>query len=312
MSNPVRVCVVGSSNLDLIFRTDRLPRPGETRAAAAYQLTCGGKGANQAVAAARLGAHVTMISRVGRDVFGNRLVDNFRAHGIDTRHVLTDDARPTGLASIAVDDDARNCILVVPGANAGLTPDDVRAAADSLRSADVVVAQLEVPLETVIAAFEIARAAGVRTILNPAPAVSLPDALLVLADVCVPNEPELELLAGRPLPALADVESAGRALRERGPDRVVVTLGERGALVIGPDPAEPIPPYRVDAADTTGAGDAFVGGLAVFLGAGRPLRDAARLAGAVAALSVTRVGTQTALPTRDELRAFAGADIAVW
>ena len=170
MANDPRVCVVGSSNIDLTFRTTCLPRPGETLAAHRFQLGFGGKGANQAVMAARLGARVAVVTRVGRDTFGPQTVENYRREGIDTTHLLFDDERPSGVASITVDDEARNCILVMPGANLGLSPDDVRAAADTVRAADVLLCQLEVPQETTLEAFRVAKAAGVRTILNPAPA----------------------------------------------------------------------------------------------------------------------------------------------
>jgi ribokinase len=208
------------------------------------------------------------------------------------------------MASIVVDDQARNCILVVPGANLGLSPDDVRAAGDWIRSAALLLCQLEVPLETTQEALRIAREAGVRTVLNPAPAVPLPEELLQLADLCVPNETELELLTGQRVSSLEAAAAAAWTLLERGPQQVIVTLGERGVLLADARSVEHIPALPVEAVDPTGAGDAFIGGLAVFLAEGLALPDAVRCANAVAALSVSRPGTQTALPTRAEADAF--------
>lgn len=295
------VCVVGSTNLDLTFHTPRLPRPGETVAGLSLQTGHGGKGANQAVMAARLGARVTMIGRVGRDAFGDAALANFHDEGIDTTFVGRDPTLPTGTAAILVDDKARNCIVVVPGANHALRPEDVQAAAPVLASADTLLGQLEVPLDVIEAAFRLAKAANVRTILNPAPARPLPDELLRLCDLCVPNESEMEALTGLPAATLEQAEAAARELLRRGPPTVIVTLGERGALVVDAQQAKLVPASPVYAVDPTGAGDAFIGSLAVFLAEGLPLPDAVRQANATAALSVTRLGTQTSFPRRDEM-----------
>jgi ribokinase len=304
MSQQPHVCVVGSTNIDLTFRAARLPRPGETLAGHGFQLGHGGKGANQAVMAARLGARVTMVGKVGRDVFGEGALRNYREQGIDTTHVLTDAERPTGVASIVVDDAARNCIIVVPGANLGLTPQDVRVAAGAIESAGVLLCQLEVPLETVAEALRIARAANVMTILNPAPAVALRDDLLRLADLCVPNENEIELLTGGHTAAtVQEAAAAAWELLRRGPRTVIVTLGERGALIADAVSAEHLAAPRVEAVDSSGAGDAFIGALGVFLAEGAPLKEAVRWANAVAALSVTRLGTQASFPARAEVEA---------
>jgi ribokinase len=304
MPKTARICVVGSSNIDLTFRAARLPRSGETLAGSAFRLGFGGKGANQAVAAARLGAQVSMVSRVGRDVFGEQTLGNFRAHGIDTTHVNIDDQRPTGAASITVDDAAHNCILVVPGANLGLLPADIHKAADAIGGVDVLLCQLEVPVETTLEAFRMARAAGVRTVLNPAPAAPLPEELLHLTDLCVPNETEVDVLTGQTARTPTEAQRAARALLDRGPGLVIVTLGEQGALAADRQTVEHFPAMPVAAVDTSGAGDAFIGGLAVFLAEDLPLREAVRRANAVAALSVTCLGTQAAVPTRGELEAF--------
>jgi ribokinase len=303
-SDRPRICVVGSANIDLTFRTPRLPRPGETLAGRAFHLGFGGKGANQAVMASLLGAQVAMVGKVGRDVFGEGIRRNFQEHGIDAGCVGVDEARASGAASIIVDDEARNCILVVPGANLGLTPTDVRAAAAMIRSAQVVLCQLEVPVEATVEAFRIARAAGVRTVLNPAPAVALPDELLALADLCVPNETEAELLTGLAAASLAEAEAAGRKLLQRGAGAAIVTLGGRGALWVDGGAADHVPAVPVAAVDPSGAGDAFIGSLAVFLAEGLAPRQALRRANVAAALSVTRPGTQASFPRRAEVETF--------
>jgi ribokinase len=226
-----RVCVVGSCNLDLTFRTARLPKPGETLAGKAVQIAFGGKGANQAVMAARLGAAVSVVGCVGADLFGEHVVANLRKEGIDVRHVRRHATEPTGVAAIIVDDAARNSILVVPGANGALTPDDARAAASAIQSADVLLCQLEVPVATTEEALRIGKAGGVRTMLNPAPAAALADAVLALADYCVPNETEAETLTGLPTATDAAAKKAAVALRKRGTGTVLLTRGEHGVLV---------------------------------------------------------------------------------
>lgn len=299
-----QICVVGSSNLDLTARVPRLPQLGETLKGWTFHLGYGGKGANQAITAAKLGARVTVVTKLGRDVFGEDTLKNYRAQGVDTTFVQFDDAHASGIAMIFVDDHAQNCIVIVPGANAALSPTDVRASAEALRAADVVVCQLEVPVETTLEAFRIARAANVRTILNPAPAASLPDELLALTDICVPNEHETETLTGLAIRTLDEGERAARALLARGVRTVILTLGERGALVVTAEIVEHVAPISVKAVDPTGAGDAFIGSLAVFLGEGVRLREAVRRANAIAALSVTKLGAQTSLPSRAEADMF--------
>jgi ribokinase len=295
-----RICVVGSSNIDLTFRTPRLPRPGET-VAGSSQLGFGGKGANQAVMAARLGAQVSLIAKIGRDAFSETMLASLSNQGIDTAHVFRDDDRPTGMAAILVDDSATNCIVVAGGANERLGPADVRQAAPSIRQADVLLTQLEVPCETCLEAFRVAREAGVRTIFNPAPARPFPEDMLGLTDFCVPNETELEALTGTQSADLDQAEAAGRELLRRGARRVIVTLGSNGALILDGDIAEHIAAIPVDPHDPTGAGDAFIGSIAVFLAEGLSLREAAQRATAAAALTVTRAGAQAAFPTRSEV-----------
>lgn len=304
MNGRPKICVVGSSNIDLISLVPRLPKLGETIVGHSFHLGYGGKGANQAVMAAKLGAQVTMVTKLGRDVFGEGSLRNYREQGIETKHVLFDDERFSGVAPIFVDDAAQNFIVIVPGANLGLSPADVENAAAAIQTAVLLICQLEVPLETTLAAFRAAKAAGVRTILNPAPVAPLPSDLLSLTDLCIPNETEVEGLTGQVVESLEEAEAAGRALLARGPQAVVVTLGVRGALVLDGREARHLPSLEVDAVDPTGAGDAFIGSLAVFLAEGLPLVDAVRQANGVAALSVTRVGTQVSFPGRTEADAF--------
>lgn len=299
-----RICVVGSSNIDLIAKVPRLPKLGETLVGHSFHLGYGGKGANQAVMAARLGADVVMVTKVGRDVFGEGTLENYRTQGIDRTHVLVDDTRFSGVAPIFVDDEGRNVIVIVPGANMGLTPADVDRAKDVITSAAVLICQLEVPVETTLAALRAGRAAGVRTILNPAPAAPVPDEMLAMADVCVPNETEAELLTGLPVVSIEQARAAAEALRKRGSQTVIVTLGDRGALVVDQSGSVRYSALEVPAVDSTGAGDAFVGSLAVFLAEGASLPQAATRANAVAALSVMKIGTQVSFPTRAEADVF--------
>jgi ribokinase len=292
----VNVCVVGSTSVDLVTRVPRLPAPGETIVGRSFSIGNGGKGGNQAVMAANLGAAVTLVSRIGGDDFGASALANYRARGIDVRFVVRDETAATGVAPIFVDDDAQNCIAVVPGANGALSAADVHAAAAAIAAADVLICQLEVPLEAVHAAFALARAAGVISILNPAPAADVPADIWQLTDIVVPNETEAALLTGRAVDDDARAERAARALLAYGPGVVIVTLGVRGSLVVTGGFAERVAPVAVAAVDTTGAGDAYVGTLAVCLAAGMPALEAARRANLVAALSVTQAGTQTSFP----------------
>ena len=299
-----KICVVGSSMIDLISKVPRLPKLGETLVGRSFHLGYGGKGANQAVMAAKLGAQVTMVNKVGRDVFGEGTLKNYQEQGIDTTHVMFDESRFSGVAPIFVDDNAQNFIVIVPGANSGLSPADVQSARQVILDADILICQLEIPIETTLEAFRVAKSGNVRTILNPAPAAPIPDELLQLADIFAPNETETELLTDLPVGTLAEAEVAARKLLSRGTKTVILTLGERGALLVDKDTVESIPAVKVDAVDPTGAGDAFVGSLAVYLGEGLSLRDAIRRANAVAALSVTRIGTQVSFPKRAEVDDF--------
>jgi ribokinase len=299
-----RLVVVGSTNVDLTLRLPRLPRPGETLSATELRTGHGGKGANQAVLAARLGAHVTMISAVGDDAFGKEALENYRRQQIDTTHVRVRADQPTGTAVVLVEEGGDNEILIAAGANATVGATDVRAAAAAITTAHAVLTQLETPLEAAEEAFRLARSAGVRTLLNPAPARPLPDDLLRRTDLCVPNETELAALTSLPADSLAEIETAARRLLTRGPTVVLVTLGARGVLLISGPETTHIPAVPVRAVDATAAGDAFLGSLAVFLSDGLDLTEAVRRACAVAALTVTRPGAQESFPSPQELADF--------
>lgn len=274
-------------------------------------MAAGGKGANQAVAAARLGAEVTLIAKVGRDVFGDQAIENFRREQICTDCILRDEVNATGVALILVDDAGENLISVASGANHALTSDEISDLADPIRSADALMLQLEVPMDAVCEAVRIAAAAGVPVILNPAPAAPLPEGLLACVTYLTPNESEAERLTGI---AVSDENSACQAaarLRDDGAQCVIITLGSNGALVAGPDVIRLIPSVAIEAVDTTAAGDAFNGGLACALACKMELEAAVRQACLVGALSAMRLGAQPSLPTKNELTVFAGLhDIA--
>jgi ribokinase len=300
-----RIVVVGSSNTDMVVKGRRLPAPGETVTGGQFVLAAGGKGANQAVAAARLGADVTLVAKVGRDVFGDQAVENYRKEGIRTDYVFRDPDRATGIALILVDEQGENLISVASGANHALTPGDVDQAAERIRAAQVVMLQLEIPLDTVCRAAEVAFAAGVPVILNPAPAAPLPEGLLRRVAYLTPNESEAQHLTGAAVTDEASARHAAAQLLAAGVGHVIITLGPQGALCAGPGHARLVPSRRVAALDSTAAGDAFNGALAWALGCGQPLDEAVRTACLVGALSVTRLGAQPSLPTKAELERFA-------
>jgi ribokinase len=307
MKKIANVLVVGSSNTDMIIRLDRIPRPGETILGGEFATAAGGKGANQAVGAARAGGRVTFIARVGRDMFGERAIAGFVEDGIDVDHVVRDSAAPSGVALIFVARDGENSIAVASGANGRLAPADVERAAASFSGADVLVMQLETPLATVRKAAEIAAASGVRVILNPAPARPLPASLLGRVHILTPNESEAELLTGVKVRDDASAAKAAARLRARGVETVVITLGAAGAFVAGPRGARRVRGFKVKAVDTTAAGDIFNGALAVALAEGRALEEAVRFANAAAALSVTRRGAQPSAPRRRDIERFLKA-----
>ena len=296
------IVVVGSLNMDLVVRSPRHPQPGETLLGTEFHTFPGGKGANQAVAAARLGGQVKLIGRVGADAFGAALLQTLSQDGVDTRHVEPLKEAPTGVALITVDDAGQNTIVVVPGANGELSPPDLLAAESAFEGASVVVMQLEVPVLTVTYAADLARRHGARVVLNPAPAQPLSAALLRQVDALIPNQSEAALLTGC---ALAG--DAARRLLASGVRSVIVTLGEDGVLIAEGETATHLPAHRVSVVDTTAAGDAFVGAFAVALAEGRTVHEAAAWGTAAGALAVTRAGAQPSLPARAELEQFVRA-----
>lgn len=297
-----KICVIGASNLDLISYVPRLPKMGETLHGDRFQMGFGGKGANQAVMAAKLGGDVAMVTKLGDDIFGRDTLQNFERLGVDISHVHITDQAFSGVAPIAVDADGNNSIIIVTGANDLLTEEEIEAARPAIAAAAIVVCQLEIPLPITLAALRIAREEGVTAIFNPAPArPGLPDELYRLSDIFCPNETETELLTGMPVSTLAEAEAAARTLLARGAGAVVLTLGERGALLVNEEGAIHVPTNKVTALDTTGAGDAFVGSLAYFLALGKPMTDAIARANRIAAVSVQGAGTQSSFPMAADL-----------
>ncbi len=296
-----KIVIVGSFNTDLTTYMEKMPRPGETVNGRRFVTGAGGKGSNQAVAAARSGASVTFVGRVGRDAFGELAMNTWKAEGIDTAFVTQDADHATGVAPIFVDDTGENMIVVALGANLAIDRGDVDRAEAVIAAADVLIVQLEIVPEISGYALQVARRHGVRTVLNPAPAVPLPPEILAHADYITPNETELQTLVGSDS---TDYEAAARSLITREGQTVVVTLGSQGAMWVKQQGSGRIPAYPVDVVDTTGAGDAFNGGLAVGLAEGRSLEEAIAFANATAALCVTRPGTAPSMPGRSEVDAL--------
>jgi ribokinase len=299
-----QILVIGSSNTDLIISAPRFPGPGETMLGGAFTRAAGGKGANQAVAAARAGGAVTFVARIGRDANGDQAIRGFRAAGINVRHVARDRATPSGVAFIVVTSTGENCITVASGANEKLSPVDVRRAQKVFRIASVALLQLESPIATVKAAVELATAVGLRLILNPAPARLLPRSLLEHVYLLTPNESEAERLTGIVVNTDRSAARAAEKLLKTGVSNVVITMGSRGAFVAGSDVRYLVRGFRVKAVDTTGAGDVFNGALAVAIAEGKSLLESARFASAAAACSVTRLGAQPSAPARRDINAM--------
>ena len=293
--------VVGSLNMDLVMRVPRIPEAGETLTGYGFDVLPGGKGANQAVACARLGSSVEFVGRIGKDAFGNTLRDAMQADGIATEHLTVDPAAATGVAMILVDDAAQNRITLAPGANATLSPACLDAAQVTIDHAALMVLQLEVPLAVVADAAQRAKRAGCPVLLNPAPAQALPDSLWPLIDYLVPNESEASLLTGVPVCDPESAAQAARLLLARGVRHVLITLGSQGVVAATPEQIRHLPATPVEAVDTTAAGDTFIGGFAAGLLEGLSLEQAVRLGQAAAALCVTRPGAQPAIPYRAEI-----------
>ncbi|AOK29840.1 MULTISPECIES: ribokinase [Burkholderia] len=303
------VMIVGSLNMDLVVRAPRLPLPGETLAGRSFAQAAGGKGGNQAVAAARLGARVAMLGCVGADGHGAALCAGLVAEGIDCTALAVSEKAATGVALIVVDDTSQNAIVIVAGSNGEVTPEAIAAHEAAIASADVLICQLETPEETVRAALAAGRRLGKAVVLNPAPAVGpLPGDWLPLVDYLIPNEVEAAMLTGLPVRDPAGAEAAARALQAAGARNVIVTLGGQGVLVLtAHGAASHYPAPRVVPVDTTAAGDTFIGGFAARIAAGDALPEAIRFAQRAAALSVTRAGAQPSIPTLAELDAFVPA-----
>lgn len=296
-----RIVVVGSSNTDMVIKTSKLPVPGETILGGKFFMNPGGKGANQAVAAARLGGKVIFIAKTGDDVFGKQARQLFEIEKINTDYLVTDPSHPSGVALITVDVKGENCIVVAPGSNSYLFKCDIDLAKEEILRTDIVLMQLEIPVETVEYVADIAYKSGKKVILNPAPAAKISDELLSKLYMITPNETEAELISGIPVKDMESATIAARTLYERGVKVVIITLGSKGALLYTGEKATSVLSPKVEAVDTTAAGDVFNGAIAVAVSEGMDLEKAVEFACKVAALSVTRMGAQASAPYRKEI-----------
>ena len=299
-----QILVVGSCNTDMVIKAAHLPRPGETILGGTFFMNPGGKGANQAVAIARLGGSVTFICKTGSDIFGHQSQQLFEEEGINTSYVFSDSGNPSGVALITVDEKAENCIVVASGANANLLPSDLAKAEEAIELADLILMQLEVPMETVCFVADIAWQKGKKVILNPAPAHPLPADLLHHLYLITPNETEAEMITGVKITDDISAVEAARVLSGMGVQHVIITLGSKGALICSDGEAEIVPALKVEAVDTTAAGDVFNGALTVALSEGRNLKESVRFACKASTISVTRVGAQSSAPYRNEVDIF--------
>ncbi len=298
------ITVIGSLNMDLVTRTQKVPKVGETFLGVEFKQAAGGKGANQADAIAKLGAEVAMIGRVGADQFGESLVKSLEHDGVMVSHIHITEGISTGIATIIIDGDGDNSIIVVPSANFKLMPQDIDEAEELIKQSKIVIAQLEVPIDTIKYAFKKAKQYGSYTILNPAPARELDDEILAMTDLLVPNETELEILSGRMLVGEEDMLVAVKELMQKGVKEMIVTLGANGCMHIDKEGASHYPAHRVKAVDTTAAGDSFIGAFATAFSEGKTPQEAIGFASKVSALTVTREGAQDSLPTKKEVEAF--------
>lgn len=302
--NKPKIVVVGSSNMDLVVKSPRIPAVGETILGEDFIMTPGGKGANQAVAAAKLGAEVYLIAKLGDDVFGEQSLSNLMKEGVDTEYVTRTEKAPSGVALITVDPAGNNVIVVAPGANQTLSPEDVKRTQSAIASAGALIAQLEVPLETIKFAAHSANDCGVLFILDPAPAQKLSPALLEMVDVLTPNETEARILTGIEVTNEDSARLAAKNLLESGVKAVILTMGAKGFLLTDDEKTEFVPAIKVNAVDATAAGDAFTGSLAVGLAQQKTLSEAASFANYVATLSVMKMGAQSSMPTREAVDSF--------
>ncbi|HYJ64841.1 MAG TPA: ribokinase [Parafilimonas sp.] len=295
------IVVIGSSNTDMVIKCEHLPTPGETILGGNFFMNAGGKGANQAVAAARLNGDVTFIAKVGNDVFGKEAIELFNKENIKTEYIFVDDKNPSGVALITVDANGENCIAVAQGANGNLSVDDLNTLSRVLEQAEIILAQLETPVATIEYAASIAVQKNIQFILNPAPACKLPDELLSKLSVITPNEKEAEMLTGVAIKDIDDAKQAAKILSAKGIKTIIITLGEAGALLYHNNQFNLIAGKKVNAVDTTAAGDVFNGALAVALSEKKSFEEAIQFANTAAAISVTRLGAQASAPYRSEL-----------
>jgi len=298
------ILVVGSSNTDMVIKADHLPSPGETLIGGQFFMNPGGKGANQAVAAARCGGHVTFITKTGNDIFGREAIQLFKNEGINTSYVFSSEHHPSGVALITVDKKGENTIVVASGANANLTEKDIRSAETAIEGSSIVLMQLEVPLETVRYVAEVAKLKNKIVVLNPAPACALPNDLLRNISIITPNETEAEVLTGINVRDMDGAMKAAENLSMKGVNTVIITLGSRGALVLHESTFTIIPAMEVNAVDTTAAGDVFNGVLVAALAEGKSILDSVSFACTAATISVTRLGAQASAPKRNEIEAI--------
>ena len=305
------IVVIGSSNTDMVIKADHLPAAGETIIGGSFFMNQGGKGANQAVAAARLGGNVSLIAKTGNDIFGHQALQHFKQEGINTSYVFTDSKHPSGVALITVDRNGENCIVVASGANASLLPDDLKKSKEVIKKAAIVLVQLEIPLITVEYIAALAADSGVTLLLNPAPACQLSDSLLQYISIITPNQKEAEMLTGVAVVDLQSAQQAAKELYNKGIEKVIITLGSEGALVLNDGKFIHVPSLTVNAVDATGAGDVFNGALAVALSEGSDFVEATSFACKAAAISVTRIGAQQSAPYRKEIESFAGVTNSV-
>ena len=294
------ILVIGSSNTDMTAKTHTLPRPGETVLGGVFTMGAGGKGANQAVAAQRLGGNVKFICKVGRDMFGDNAVRQYQDEGLDTSGILRSEL-PSGVALIYVDDHAENCIVVASGANGDLTEADIEASKEAIQNCGILLLQLESPIPSVLKAARMAHEAGAMVVLNPAPACPLPEELFRYLDLFIPNETELATFSGMPVGSKEEAEKAAAAMKAKGVGKIIVTMGSKGALICGDGPAEFVPAHKVKAVDTTAAGDTFCGALCVAISEGKTLKEATEFATAASALTVQKMGAQNSIPFRKEI-----------
>lgn len=300
MEKGSKILVIGSSNTDMTIKSQTIPHPGETVIGGEFKMGAGGKGANQAVAAKRLGGDVTFMCKVGNDIFGDNAVKSYKREGMDVSHVLRSD-KPSGVALILVDADAENCISVAAGANGDLTPDDIESNADLIRNSDILLLQNEIPVESVVLAAKIAHEAGAYVIMNPAPACEFPDEIFRYIDLMTPNQTESEFYTGVHVSDESSAQAAADALRSKGVGDIIMTMGSKGSMGFTSEGTFFTPSRKVQAVDTTAAGDTFCGALAVALSEGKTLKEAAEFATAASALTVQKMGAQESIPYRNNL-----------